>query len=389
MHSAKTRHKGSDTSSSWEDSKDNLSLDGSGSSSSRSDVKDCPTNGPSLSGYCLTGKCSSWNILDSKFTFPTPKDYPCKYDKANNAPEPPIGRHIFDDDGKPIQQLHTVRLTLDWLEKVALFAYHQMSTKPPRGRSNQRFWTKGGCLAYLRTCGFVKRLAEAIYTAGKDGLPCPIPTTWKRSRSLEKNHFAGMHMLFLGHGKSNIVMKSKWMSDNELLAKFGRQANLVLRKVASLRLRRFAAHPLSTSSWGTGPWVSENYVFEMRCSKYFMTMPAIHKCPKRNRDEFETDYRVVQRFVSSSVACISAIMGSTEESAYKIRLLVPIYLDCMVEMDDQLTRERLNKAQKGRVDLETRNASGDGMVENSEDDSDDSNCGGGQKINKKSTKRKS
>jgi hypothetical protein len=157
-----------------------------------------------------------------------------------------------------------------------------------------------------------------------------------------------MHMLFLGHGKSNIVMRSKWMSENELLAKWGRQVNLVLRKVAPLRLQRFAAHPLSTSSWGTGPWVSENYVFEMRCTKYLMTMPAINQCRKRRKEPYETELRIVLRFVSASIACIGAIMGGTEVTSDRIRSLVPIYLDCMVEMDDLLTKHKMNTGKRNQ-----------------------------------------
>jgi hypothetical protein len=89
---------------------------------------------PSLTGYCQNGACSSWNILDTNFSFPVPKDYPRRYDTSKEAPQPPIGRHIFDSINQNIQNLHTVRLTLEWLEKAALFAHHQMSTKPPGGK---------------------------------------------------------------------------------------------------------------------------------------------------------------------------------------------------------------------------------------------------------------
>ena len=71
-----------------------------------------------------------------------------------------------------------------------------------------------------------------------------------------------MHMLFLGHVKSDIDMVSKWLGHYEILATFGKQANLYLQAVRNLRANRyFAAHPFSTSSWGTGDWVSENYLF--------------------------------------------------------------------------------------------------------------------------------
>ena len=71
-----------------------------------------------------------------------------------------------------------------------------------------------------------------------------------------------MHMLFLGRVKSDIDMVSKWLGCYEILATFGRHANMYLHDVRNLRANKyFAAHPFSTSSWGTGVWVSENYLF--------------------------------------------------------------------------------------------------------------------------------
>ena len=71
-----------------------------------------------------------------------------------------------------------------------------------------------------------------------------------------------MHMLFLGHVKSDIDMVSKWLGRYEILATFGKQANMYLQAVRNLRANRyFTAHPFSKSSWGTGVWVSENYLF--------------------------------------------------------------------------------------------------------------------------------
>ena len=71
-----------------------------------------------------------------------------------------------------------------------------------------------------------------------------------------------MHILFLGHDKSDIDMVSKWLGHYEILVTFGKQANMYIQAVRNLRSNRyFAAHPFSTSSWGTGVWVSENYLF--------------------------------------------------------------------------------------------------------------------------------
>ena len=44
-----------------------------------------------------------------------------------------------------------------------------------------------------------------------------------------------MHMLFLGHVKGDIDMVSKWLGRYEILATFGKQANMYLQAVRNLR----------------------------------------------------------------------------------------------------------------------------------------------------------
>ena len=47
-------------------------------------------------------------------------------------------------------------------------------------------------------------------------------------------------------------MVSKWLGHYDILATFGKQANMYLQDVRNLRASRyFAAHPFSTISWGT------------------------------------------------------------------------------------------------------------------------------------------
>ena len=87
-----------------------------------------------------------------------------------------------------------------------------------------------------------------------------------------------MHMLFLGHVKSDMDMVSKWLGRYEILATFGKKANMYLQAVRNLRANLyFAAHPFSTSSWGIGVWVSENYLFWGRVMKFFLILPALNQ----------------------------------------------------------------------------------------------------------------
>ena len=87
-----------------------------------------------------------------------------------------------------------------------------------------------------------------------------------------------MHMLFLVQVKSDIDMVSKWLGHYELLVTFGEEPNMYLQAVRNLRANRyFAAHPFSTSLWGTGVWVSETYLFWGQVMKFFLILPALNQ----------------------------------------------------------------------------------------------------------------
>jgi len=102
-------------------------------------------------------------------------------------------------------------------------------------------------------------------------------------------------MLFLGHAKSNYDMVNKYRAHYKLSATFGKQANKYLKDIQSLRCSRFFdAQPLLTSSWGTGVWVSENYLLWVRCVNFFCTLPAIcdhEKKSSKNSNEVDEEFR--------------------------------------------------------------------------------------------------
>ena len=291
-------------------------------------------------GACPFGKCSSWNLLDGAYSFLAPPNFPTTYDNRPDAPTAPPGREIL-----PIfavgqkRKLVSVCLTVDWLQQATVFAYHNYKTCPPNQPPKKRYWRKVNLEDFLRTCGIVKKLQQEIAHCAQNNLPCPIPTLWTRSKdALRRCHYAPMHMIFLGHVKSNFHMEEKWLKRYGLLTDFGKQANTVLKIVQKLRLRRFNAQPLSTSSFGPGSWVSENYLFWARASKYFFTLPAIQNCRQStaaNNAVFLSERRVAQRFVVAAVACICRIM-SDNRSSNGMSDIIKIYLDTMVEMDDVL-----------------------------------------------------
>ena len=282
---------------------------------------------------CTDNNCASWNILDPHMSFPVPKTFPMKADNLYTG-SIPSGRDVNRIRVSGETWLVTVNLTLPWLENAAKYAFHHVVRNGEK--KMQYHWNKQEFFTYCRTCGFTNALSTSIESAAKSGSQCPVPTRWKRERALEKCHYAAMHMLFLGHVKSNMELFSKWLTINDLLARFGKQVNPMLINVRDLRMRRFHALPLSTSSWGTGPWVSENYVFWQRTWKYFFGYPIILDNNKFDKPSLRIQLNVVKRFVASSHACISAIMTPSSEGSDRMRKLIPIYLDTMVEMDNMI-----------------------------------------------------
>ena len=228
---------------------------------------------------CNGRKCASWDVLHPSFKFCAPANYPTNYDQWPGAPHPPNGREL----NLPIQgtqrMLRAICLNVKWLQSALIFGHHNVETRPPGGRTNKRFWTKANLSAYLRSCSCTGRLIDSIYISAKNGdSDPPFPAAWSDPLIFSKCHYAPMHMLFLGHVKSDIDMVSKWLGHYEILAMFGKQANMYLHIVQNLRANRyFPAQPFSTSSWGTGVWVSENYLFWGRVMKFFLILPALNQ----------------------------------------------------------------------------------------------------------------
>ena len=175
--------------------------------------------------------------------------------------------------------LRTICLNVRWLQSVLRFGHHNVKTRLPGGRANKRFWTKANLSAYLRSCSCTGRLIDSVYLSAKNGdSEPPFPVAWSYHLVFSKCHYTPMHMLFLGHVKSDIDMVSKWLGCYEILATFGKQANLYLHAVQNLRVNRFfTAYPFSTSSWGTGVWVSGNYLSWGCVMKFFLILLALNQ----------------------------------------------------------------------------------------------------------------
>ena len=116
---------------------------------------------------------------------------------------------------------------------------------------------------------------------------------------------------------------------------------MYLHAVRNLRANRyFPAHPFSTSSWGTGVWVSENYLFWGQVMQFFLILPALNQQRLTiNNEKYIKEIWMIKRFVSATQACLCHIM-STERVDSDLHDIILLYLDAMVEIDHLLLTPR-------------------------------------------------
>ena len=234
--------------------------------------------------------------------------------------------------------LRAIRLDVKWLQSALIFGHHNVKTRPLGGRTNKMVWTKAYLSAYLRSCSCTGRLIDSVYISSKNGdSVLPYLALWSDPLIFSKCHYAPLHMLFLGHVKSEIDMISKWLGQYEILATFGKQANMYLQAVRNLRANRyFAAHPFSTSSWGAVVWVSENYLFWGRVMKFFLILPTLNQqLLIINNEKYIKEIQMIKGFVYVTQACLCRII-STERVVSDLQDIILLYLDAMVEIDGLL-----------------------------------------------------
>ena len=321
-----------------------------------------PPSGPP----CPSGNCSNWQLRDLTFKSPG-EDWPVRYDRSPNAPKPPKWRDISGSMNPKNVRLVSVELKIEWLKQVIEFAHHNAKTQLPEGNKNQRYWTKAHLKAYLRACAFSNDLVDQLYDSavslGDEKFPF-IPPTWFPNDALQRVHYAPMHTIFLGMVKAMIDIVNQWQSSLGLLATFGKQANKYLMDIQKLRYRQyFHACPFTTSKWGTGVWVSENYLFWARVQKFFCLLPALQKAGKTS-DVIKAELRAVMRFAMASHACISRLMSSdTADPGLDDSIMT--YMDAVFEiscvMDKAVGRKRASEELEGGFnDMSNRNDVGHG-----------------------------
>ena len=309
----------------------------SGNSSKRTKTEECQ-------------QCSDWDIAH-KFYFPPPKSYPTDCDKQEGAPKAPIGREVG------LKKLSTIELSGPFLKEAIYFAHHNVKTQRPGGRWNQKFWGKGMARDYLRTCGLTNTYIDEVIDAAFSDSEPPLRPPWDEEDLFETFHYAPMHMLFLGITKAVHEILLKWMAVHELTATFGRQANAILCLIQKLRCSKyFNANPFSTSKWGTGPWVSENYVFLARAIKYFVTMPAILN-PMKDHEGL----KCVQRFMNITQVVLAAIMAGNVTPEH-LDDLTKIFMSAMAEMDYLIEHLKKKKQERGESVAEEEPTEDPGQV---------------------------
>lgn len=202
----------------------------------------------------------------------------------------------------------------------------------------------------MRTCGVTLKVIDDVFTASRsEAVIPPFPVTWNDKNALKKCHYAAMHMLFLGHTKSNFDMAAAWLATNGINATFGKQVNNYLSLVQRLRSPKyFNAHTLSQSTWATGTWVSENYVFWARTQKFWYLLPCIMNSKNKDKPKFMTEVRMIHRFAAAAQSAMSLLM-SMERKICRMGTVIKIYMDAMRELDDWIDKSDKKRKQPNFV----------------------------------------
>ena len=269
-------------------------------------------------------KCGKWNLAANRF--PTPKDFPTHWDGSKDAPKPPKDRI----PKKNLKFLNTVSLDEEWLETAVEFAHHNMKTNT--NNTCRKKWTKAEATAHLRTCAIGKNLIDSNCVSAKNKKEAVFPAMWERTGSIKKCHCAAMHMLFLGHVKSNFLMIKEWLEMHSMHTAFGISFNKVLMGVSKLKLKHFQAHSLSNATHNTGSYVSENYLCMGRLFKVMMTLPALQKNRDSSKNEFKNQLEKATNFCIATVDCIGRLM-SPKKDVENLELSIHVHLNAMVSMD--------------------------------------------------------
>ena len=147
-------------------------------------------------------ECGQWKIED--MTFPVPEGFPRTHDRSSGAPKPPKHRVPTAE----IKTMSSVSLKPSWLSEAAEFCHHNLKKKENGSRAH---WKKSEGTEFMRTCAMIGGYQKKLHASINNNENVPLPDVWLDKGSLESCHWAPMHLLFLGHTKSNHMMLKDWL----------------------------------------------------------------------------------------------------------------------------------------------------------------------------------
>ena len=308
--------------------------------------------------------CADWALDASTagiLAFPVPAKYPRTYD--NNCPvEAPTGRSTAPDTflketnpstGKTTEYLPHIDVQFGNLVKAVKFAfYHCMS-----GNAELK-WNKSQLESYLNLNGiplkYANQVWEAVQNVIKDGQQANVnfdddesigafrfPAAWIDPH-LKVSDFIEtlMHELCLGLGESNFDLCGIWNKKRKRDTAFKRNAQALLLDVKKfglnwLRPYHFtASEDPSKGGFGTGPWVSENWMAWMRLSKIVYLQCSVKT---KASDDITGNGDISRVIVAFTALCARAFSHSGVDDAdiKEFQLLVKEFLSCVKELDIQ------------------------------------------------------
>ena len=319
--------------------------------------------------------CADWALDASTagiLAFPVPAKYPRTYD--NNCPvEAPTGRSTAPDTflketnpstGKTTEYLPHIDVQFGNLVKAVKFAfYHCMS-----GNAELK-WNKSQLESYLNSNGiplkYANQVWEAVQKVIKDGQEGNVnfddnegigtfrfPAAWI-DPNLQVSDFIEtlMHEMCLGLGESNFELCSIWNKTRKRDTAFKRNAQALLLDVKKFGLNWLRPYHFTASEdptkggFGTGPWVSENWMAWMRLSKIVYLHCGVKSKPSDDITGNGDIFRVIVAFTALCARAFSH-SGVDDEDIKEFQLLVKEFLSCVKELDIQSRFKEMSEKRK-------------------------------------------
>ena len=306
-------------------------------------------------------ECADWTLdatTAGVASFAAGDPYPTEVSEGAPplAPHRPIPATTPAGEEKP--RLEFCRLDFERMKMAMRLTFWQWTRRQRKER-----WTQKQGHAYLNSCGVrdhdVTRLWElkqeavakkdeddAKYYNDAEGIGSfRFPAAWMATDIQPSDYIElVMHIAFLGITQANFDLCSKLFKSLKRDTAFRKHANELLEYLKQFGFPWLKAYPFGKESYGTGAWVSENWLAWARLSKILYSWVATDNYHKERPGAAD-----ILRLVSSFTALLARLMshsGTTEEDVKTLDEFIKEFLSCIRELDILVRHESLKEPKK-------------------------------------------